>query len=343
MGTVVQNICLQGSLESTNKIHTMKLFILVLALASSQAFDLDTEWEDFKYQYGKQYLSQEEHNARKAVFAGNLILIAQHNAEEALGLHTFTLGVNEFADMSSEEFGRYYNGLAGSPTNNLKVKEIVADNLPDTVDWRDHGYVTPVKNQKQCGSCWAFSATGSMEGAHFKKTGKLVSLSEQNLVDCVTKDFGCNGGLPGDAFQYVIKNHGIDTETSYPYTARDGQCHYSSATEGATFSEAVAVESKNEDALKKAVATVGPVSVGIDASHFSFQLYKRGVYYCRFCSQTRLDHGVLVVGYGNEDGHDYWMVKNSWGSNYGENGYIKMSRNRNNNCGIATMANYPVA
>merc|ERR1712165_27945 len=298
MGTVVQNICLQGSLKSTNKIHTMKLFILVLALASSQAFDLDTEWEDFKYQYEKQYLSQEEHEVRKAIFAKNLILIAQHNAEEALGLHTFTLGVNEFADMSSEEFVRYYNGLAGSPTSNLKVKEIVADNLPDSVDWRDKGYVTPVKNQKQCGSCWAFSATGSMEGAHFKKTGKLVSLSEQNLVDCVTKDFGCNGGLPGDAFQYVIKNHGIDTETSYPYTARDGHCHFSASTTGATFSKAVSVQSESEADLKKAVATVGPVSVGIDASDFTFQLYQSGVYYSSSCSSHQLDHGVLAVGYG---------------------------------------------
>merc|ERR1712223_214178 len=336
MGTVVQNC----NLKSQAAIMKF-LFVLAITLAASQAMNLDIEWTIFKMKFEKNYLSSQEHNLRKAIFAENLVKINKHNVEESLGLHTFTLGVNKFADMTNEEFRLFYNGLVGQ--GNLEVEEIIAHELPETVDWRDKGYVTPVKNQKQCGSCWAFSATGSMEGAHFKKTGKLVSLSEQNLVGCVTKDFGCNGGLPGDAFQYVIKNNGIDTETSYPYTARDGQCHYSSATEGATFSEAVAVESKNEDTLKKAVATVGPVSVGIDASHFSFQLYKRGVYYCRFCSQTRLDHGVLVVGYGNEDGHDYWMVKNSWGSNYGENGYIKMSRNRNNNCGIATMANYPVA
>merc|ERR1712154_48508 len=329
---------------------TMKTFIaLAILVAAAHAapleLDLDNEWENFKLNFERNFISSTEHNSRRAIFAENLRLINKHNAEHALGLHTYTLGVNKFADMTNEEFVRQYNGyVAPSDVQEAEAEEnIDISSLPKSVDWRAKGYVTPVKNQQQCGSCWAFSAVASMEGAHFKKTGKLVSLSEQNLVDCVTKYFGCNGGLPGDAFQYVIKNHGIDTETSYPYTARDGQCHYSSATEGATFSEAVAVESKNEDALKKAVATVGPVSVGIDASHFSFQLYKRGVYYCRFCSQTRLDHGVLVVGYGNEDGHDYWMVKNSWGSNYGENGYIKMSRNRNNNCGIATMANYPVA
>merc|ERR1712038_181960 len=346
--------------KPVTEITSMALrYIAALALLalSAQALYLTRQdpeqvvhkWEHFKHKFNKTYPSQSEEAKRQAIWKNNTILIDAHNKQFHAGNSTFRLGENEFADMTAKEFAAKFNGLK-KRANDFGSGRPVADfgnlntrDLPKHVDWRTKGYVTGIKNQQQCGSCWAFSATGSMEGAHFKKTGKLVSLSEQNLVDCVTKDFGCNGGLPGDAFQYVIKNHGIDTESSYPYTARDGQCHYSSATEGATFSEAVAVESKNEDALKKAVATVGPVSVGIDASHFSFQLYKRGVYYCRFCSQTRLDHGVLVVGYGNEDGHDYWMVKNSWGSNYGENGYIKMSRNRNNNCGIATMANYPVA
>jgi len=317
------------------------LFVLALAVVGSQAYNLDVEWEIFKEKYEKNYFSEFEHDARKSIFAGNMMLIHQHNVEESLGLHTFTLGVNEFADMSSEEFGKFYNGLAGKPTNHT-VQKIVADNIPETMDWRDKGYVTEVKNQGQCGSCWAFSATGSMEGQHFRKTGKMVSLSEQNLVDCVTADEGCGGGLPSDAFKYVIKNSGIDTEASYPYKGRNGQCHYTGSDSGATFSKWVAVQSKSEDELKKAVATVGPVSVGIDASHFTFQLYKRGVYHSMFCSQTRLDHGVLVVGYGNEGGKDYWLVKNSWGKSYGEGGYIKMSRNRNNNCGIATMANYPL-
>lgn len=317
------------------------LFVLALAVVGSQAVNLDVEWEIFKQQFEKNYFSEFEHDARKSIFAENLMKIHQHNMEESLGLHTFTLGVNEFADMSSEEFGKFYNGLAGKPTN-LNVKNIVADNVPDTVDWREKGYVTPVKNQGQCGSCWAFSATGSMEGQHFRKTGKLVSLSEQNLVDCVTADAGCRGGLPEHAFEYVIKNHGIDTESTYPYKGKNEQCEYSPSNNGATFSKWVAVKSKSEDELKKAVATVGPVSVGIDASHFTFQLYKRGVYHARFCSQTRLDHGVLVVGYGNDAGKDFWLVKNSWGSSYGMGGYIQMSRNRNNNCGIATMANYPV-
>jgi len=317
------------------------LFVLAITLAASQAMNLDIEWTIFKMKFEKNYLSSQEHNLRKAIFAENLVKINKHNVEESLGLHTFTLGVNKFADMTNEEFRLFYNGLVGQ--GNLEVEEIIAHELPETVDWRDKGYVTPVKDQKQCGSCWAFSATGSMEGAHFKKTGKLVSLSEQNLVDCVTKDYGCGGGLPIDAFDYVISNHGIDTESSYPYTARDGHCHFSASTTGATFSKAVSVQSYSEAELKKAVATVGPVSVGIDASDFTFQLYQSGVYYSSSCSSHQLDHGVLAVGYGTDNGKDYWLVKNSWGLNWGMHGYIKMSRNRNNNCGIATMANYPVA
>jgi len=322
---------------------TMKLFLfLALTLTISHAFVMEAEWQSFKGAFEKNYFSQQEHDLRKAIFAENLRLINQHNTEHALGLHTFTLGVNKFADMTSGEFGAYYNGLRSEGQNDLNVVEIEAGDLPETVDWRTKGYVTPVKNQKSCGSCWAFSAVGSMEGAHFKKTGKLVSLSEQNLVDCDHVDMGCQGGLPKNAFEYVIKNKGIDTEASYPYHGRKGQCKFSKSNIGATISSYASVKQGSEEDLKKAVATVGPVSVGIDASHFSFQLYNGGVYHSIFCSQTKLDHGVLVAGYGTEKGADYWLVKNSWGAGWGEHGYIKMSRNRKNNCGIATMANYPI-
>merc|ERR1711915_669325 len=169
------------------------------------------------------------------------------------------------------------------------------------VDWRKQGYVTPIKDQKQCGSCWAFSATGSMEGAHFKKTGKLVSLSEQNLVDCSDAEgnMGCEGGLMDQAFNYTVLNKGIDTEASYPYKAIDQKCM-------------------------------------IDASQFTFQLYKEGIYYDENCSSQFLDHGVLAVGYGSKksgENKDYYIVKNSWGKDWGMEGYIEMSRNRDNNCG----------
>jgi cathepsin L len=283
----------------------------------------------------------DEFQYRYSVFRSNLDFIEKHNSEG----HSFTVGVNEYADLTLHEFVQNMNGLivTRDAQGELHVPDLNAD--PETVDWRPLGYVTPIKNQGQCGSCWSFSATGSTEGVHFKATGQLVSLSEQNLVDC-SKSYGnngCNGGLMDDAFKYIIANKGLDTEASYPYTAKDGVCHFTAADVGATISSFKDVPKGDENALMDAVATVGPISVAIDAAHSSFQLYKSGVYFEPACSPTRLDHGVLAVGYGSITGSDYWLVKNSWGMTWGDQGYIMMSRNKNNNCGIATMSSYPVA
>jgi len=214
------------------------------------------------------------------------------------------------------------------------------------VDWRTKGAVTGVKDQAQCGSCWSFSSTGSIEGAYFLKTGKLVSLSEQDLMDCSVSlgNQGCNGGDMDSAFQYVINNKGIDTEASYPYKATGpNKCQFKPADIGATITGFHDVKSGSESDLLDAV-NKQPVSVAIDAAHQSFQMYHSGVYYEPTCSSTRLDHGVLVVGYGTDDsGVAYWIVKNSWGSSWGNAGYLNMSRNKNNNCGIASAASYPIA
>jgi len=217
--------------------------------------------------------------------------------------------------------------------------------LPVTVDWRTKGVVTPIKNQEACGSCWAFSAVASIEGQHALNTGKLVSLSEQNLVDCSTAEGneGCNGGLMDQAFEYVMKNGGIDTESSYPYEAIDDKCRYKKASEGAMVGNFTDIMTGNESSLQSAVAKVGPISVAIDASQFSFQFYSSGVYDEPNCGNTMesLDHGVTAVGYGTDNGKDYWLVKNSWGTQWGQMGYIQMSRNKMNQCGIATAASYP--
>ncbi|GFQ84136.1 cathepsin L [Trichonephila clavata] len=258
-----------------------------------------------------------------------------------------TKGLNEYSDLEHNEFVRIFNGYrrqANSKSNASSWVPLSNVQIPDKVDWRDKGLVTPVKNQEQCGSCWAFSTTGSLEGQHMKKTGDLVSLSEQNLVDCSGPEgnAGCEGGLMDQAFEYIKKNKGIDTEASYPYTAEDGSCHFKKSDVGATVTGYVDIPTGDEEALKQAVATVGPISVAIDASHDSFQSYQDGIYDEPECSSEELDHGVLAVGYGTEDGSDYWLVKNSWGKTWGTKGYIKMARNKDNQCGIATQASYPL-
>lgn len=257
----------------------------------------------------------------------------------------YTLEMNKFGDLDAGEFANIYNGYRSRRSSSNTTAKFVATGaqLPDEVDWRTKGCVTGVKNQGQCGSCWAFSATGSLEGQHQLKTGNLVSLSEQNLVDCSGKygNDGCNGGLMDDAFEYIKANHGIDTEASYPYVARDERCRFNPSNVGATDTGYVDIKHDDENALQEASATIGPISVAIDASHSSFQMYSGGVYYEPSCSSTQLDHGVLVVGYGTYNGEAYWLVKNSWGTDWGMKGYIMMSRNRDNNCGIASEASYP--
>jgi len=274
--------------------------------------------------------------------------IEMHNYLHEKGQKSYTLGINRFADLENKEFVQLFNGLkrsnATNPNSVTYLSPSVKLTLPTTVDWRDQGYVTPIKDQGQCGSCWAFSATGSLEGQTFKKTGKLISLSEQNLMDCSGKygNMGCEGGLMDLAFQYIKDNKGVDTEVSYPYEAMDDKCRFNPATVGATDTGFVDIPSMDESKLMEAVATIGPISVAIDASHQSFQLYQTGVYDEPQCSQDQLDHGVLAIGYGTYNGQDYWLVKNSWGTVWGDKGFIMMSRNKMNQCGIATAASYPL-
>ncbi|KAK7092519.1 procathepsin L-like [Littorina saxatilis] len=326
----------------------LRTVIAVSLVACCLALGLEEEWATFKSQYSKQYLMAEE-VYRKQVFSQNLDYINIHNAEADNGEHTFWLGVNEYADMPIEEFKRVMLGYrfdaTATNTNELYVPQIPDEAVPKKVDWREKGYVTPVKNQGQCGSCWAFSTTGSLEGQHFNKTKKLVSLSEQNLVDCSKKEgnMGCMGGLMDQAFKYIKKNHGIDTEASYPYKAKTGRkCEFKQPEVGATLTSWKDIPKGNEKDLQKASAELGPISVAIDAGHQSFQLYKRGVYTERECSPKKLDHGVLVVGFGEEVAEKYWLVKNSWGATWGQEGYIMMARDKENMCGIATQASYPI-
>lgn len=304
----------------------------------------------FKQIHNRKYENEYEEKMRGEIFKVNVDRIKTHNQLYAKGEKSYYLGVNQFTDMTHREFLKLYTGHIRQ-AKHLKLNAstfITPANLllPEEMDWRKHGAVTEVKNQGQCGSCWSFSATGSIEGQHFRKTGKLISLSEQQLVDCSGSygNQGCDGGLMDQAFQYVKDKGGIEGETDYPYTAEEATCQFDESKERATVSGFTDITSGDESALQSAVASKGPISVAIDASHESFQMYQGGVYDEPDCSSSQLDHGVLVVGYGVDSttSQDYWLVKNSWGTSWGDEGYVKMLRNKDNQCGVATQASYPL-
>ncbi|XP_075995411.1 cathepsin K-like [Genypterus blacodes] len=318
------------------------LFVSGLAAASTKP-ELDQHWELWKKMHDKVYSHQVEESGRRWIWEEHLEMINLHNLEATLGLHTYELAMNHLGDMTSDEIK---NMLMGShePTDldksTSELPEVNAS-IPAMVDWRTQGLVTPVKMQGSCGSCWAFSAVGSLEGQLKKKTGTLMSLSTQNLMDCSSKygNHGCEGGFMANAFLYVMKN-GIASEKAYPYEGKVGSCRYKAAKKVAGCTGYRFLPRGDEGALQRAVAFIGPISVAIDASRHKFSFYRHGVYVDNTCTWYT-NHGVLVVGYGTEGGQDYWLVKNSWSERYGDKGYVKMARNRKNQCGIARFACYP--
>lgn len=295
----------------------------------------DYEFIKFVAEHGKSYGTTAEFAFRAAQFKQSLAEIEECNATET----TSTCGVNFLADMTKEEKKRL-NGYKAELKTEFNYTDLDTSNLADSIDWRSEGAVTPVKNQGQCGSCWAFSTTGSVEGAEFIATGKLQSFSEQQLVDCSGKygNMGCNGGLMDNAFKY-IEQAPLELEADYPYTARKAfSCKYDSSKGVGKVGNYVDVRSDSTGANLKAALAKGPVSVAIEADKAVFQSYTSGVITGSSCG-TQLDHGVLAVGYGTESGQDYFLVKNSWGASWGDQGYVKIGTN--NVCGILAQPSYP--
>jgi len=320
-----------------------KLVLLSALVAPAVAETSFAEWARVN---GKNYATKEELVLRRSIYAANVAKIAAHNSAN-LG---WEMGVNKFADMTAEEFkARFASGLRAHEkrSHNVNLELLHSSALPTSVDWSAKGAVTPVKNQQQCGSCWAFSTTGSVEGVSFISTGTLPSLSEQQLVDCsgAEGNQGCNGGLMDYGFQYIIDNKGICTEASYPYTAADGTCKSKTCgAAAATITGFTDVPVNSETALMTAIVQQ-PVSVAVEADQDSFQFYTSGVM-TKACG-TQLDHGVLAVGYGTEAaGGDYYKVKNSWGADWGMQGYILLGRGSKfppaGQCGIQMAASYPL-
>ena len=326
-----------------SKIFSITILLFRNTLVNGQYGDYSMYNDYIKYlhKYNK-YVHQYEFDKRFNTFLDNHKLVNDHNSDLN---NSFKLELNNFADISN------YHMFTGYNLNITKTRECNTysnnnyNNLPIEIDWRNK-LTTPVKDQGQCGSCWSFSATGAMEGAWALETGELISLSEQQLMDCSKwyGDMGCNGGLMDNAFEYAI-DHGMCSENDVPYTAAVDNCETSYCSVVATFSSCVDIPQGNQLAMKAAVSKQ-PISVAIQADKAVFQLYSSGVLDSDSCG-TQIDHGVLIVGYGTENNQDYWLVKNSWGNTWGDEGYIKIARSESDNdigvCGIATFPSFPVA
>jgi len=332
-----------GTSTAVNSTYNLDLYRGALVQREYPSFSV---WSE---QNGRNYLTPTERDYRESVFNRNVAMIARHNSHG----HPWKLAVNKFADLTRKEFAQLY--VTGGYMNYTRPRRIDwsmprvtnVSALPASVDWSSKGAVTPVKDQGQCGSCWAFSSTGALEGAWFLKNKTLVSLSEQQLVDCSTAqgNQGCDGGLMDDAFQYVISNKGLTTEAAYPYTATGPNTCVSSGLPVAATARAFTDVPTNSMLSLMTAVVQQPVSVAIEADQSVFQFYSSGVL-TQSCG-TNLDHGVLLVGYGTLGGLDYYKVKNSWGLDWGMKGYVLLGRGSMYNggqgqCGIQMDPSYPV-
>ncbi|XP_010052196.3 zingipain-2 [Eucalyptus grandis] len=304
--------------------------------------------EQWMAQHGRTYKDAEEKDRRFAIFQSNVEYIESFNSAPG---RDYKLKINQFADLTNEEFRAFRGGFRlpktriGSKKDDTPFRYENFTDVPSSIDWREKGAVTPVKDQGHCSSCWAFSAVAAVEGLIKITTGNLISLSEQELVDCDVQrdDHGCNYGWMDEAFEFIQQNSGLATEAEYPYNASKGACKAKASLEHTSKIRGYEdVPENDEDALLKAVANQ-PVAVAVDSNE-DFQFYSSGVFTGE-CG-TDYDHAVTIVGYGTRDnGMKYWLAKNSWGKGWGEEGYVRIQREvdaKEGLCGIAMLASYPI-
>lgn len=320
--------------------------LLGLALAAP------SEWQNFKSKHNKSYENPLEDSLRHAIYETNRQEVDRFNLNEALKAGYY-MKLNHLSDRTDKELAQMRGAkvpaqdLANSPNSQKFLDEILnsGDDLPESVDWtKVPGRVTPIKNQGPCGSCWAFATIGTLEGQMVAHNRSLVSLSEENMIDCSESNEGCEGGWPLRALDDLKSIGGLESEADYPYRAVQGRCKFDKSKAAFSANGGALLKEGDEEMLKKVIAKFGPVAVAIDASQESFRFYSSGVYYERRCRKSSgdLDHAVLIVGYGtDEQQRDYWLVKNSWGEGWGDKGFIRMARNKGNSCGIATRPTIP--
>jgi cathepsin L len=320
----------------------MKAVIALAAVATATPMgEFEHEFIKFVATHNRRYATKEEYNARLNAFSVNHNFVQEFNKKGSKQ----TTAINHMGDWTREEYRQLlgYKAHMKTPATEFEAVEDIV--LASEVDWRAKGAVTPVKDQGRCGSCWTFSSTGSLEGRHFQKTGVLTSYSEQQLVDCCNNgtggcynSMGCNGGIMDEALTYS-QTYDLATEADYPYTAQDGSCQVSHV-KGAGYKNKAKtdISPKNKKAFKQSIAK-GPTSIAIEADQMAFQFYNGGILDSG-CGE-QLDHGVLAVGYGKENGEEYAIVKNSWNKSWGTNGYVKISID-NDSCGLLNQPVRPI-
>ncbi|XP_059809046.1 pro-cathepsin H isoform X1 [Hypanus sabinus] len=305
------------------------------------SFEEINSFKKWMITHNKDY-SNEDYTYRMHTFIQNKRKIDAHNSGE----HSFQMGLNQFSDMTFSEFKELY--LMKEPQNCSATQgnHYMKDGpLPKFIDWRKKGnYVTPVKNQGACGSCWTFSTTGCLESAIAIKSNHLLTLAEQQLIDCAQNfnNHGCSGGLPSQAFEYIKYNHGLETEKDYPYEGRNATCRFQPSKAAAFVKDVVNITEYDENAMVDAVGRINPVSFAFQVTD-DFVNYDSGIYSNKHCASTpdKVNHAVLAVGYGEDKGTKYWIVKNSWGPQWGIDGYFYIERGKNM-CGLAACASYPI-